>query len=67
METFVLMIWLTQNGPEIKMRVPDCEIGAIWYEEARAWAARSGVAADEPGFLCGDFDWSQPRLIRAHR
>jgi len=52
MHAFVLTIWLTSTGPEITMTVPDCHIGAEWYQQAVLWAARSGIPKDGPGWLC---------------
>lgn len=49
-----MLFWLTLNGPMLELRVSDCREAAVWYESARAWAKRSGVAPNEPGYLC---DW----------
>jgi hypothetical protein len=65
MEQFVMLIWLTTHGPEIKTEVPDCHVASEWYLEALKWAVRSDLTIHEPGYLCGPVQgW---RLVRAHR
>ena len=59
------LIWLTLDGPMIEVRVDNCEIAEMWFESARAWAKRSGVATNEPGYLC---DWDgKPVVVRTSR
>lgn len=61
----VMLIWLTLDGPMLKIQVPDCAIAAQWYVAARAWAARSGVPPTEVGYLCDYRNTSV--MVRVHR
>jgi hypothetical protein len=65
METYVMLIWLTSKGPDLKIPVANCEIASQWYVAARAWAARSGVPPTEVGYLCGYRNTSV--MVRVHR
>lgn len=57
-----MLLWLTLSDPMIEIRVPDCQVAAVWYLEARAWAARSGVPPTEVGYLCDYGD--RPVIVR---
>ena len=56
-----MILWLTLTSPMMEVKVADCAIAAEWYESAMAWAKRSGVAPNEPGYLC---DWDGKPIVR---
>ena len=62
---YVMLLWLSSQGPEIKVEVQNCAVANAWYVQALLWADRSGLPRSEVGFLCGEID--PPRLWRAHR
>lgn len=56
---YVLVLWLTFNGPEVRLDVNDCSYTTMrpWVADAKDWAARSGLDPHEVGYLCWQPQW----------
>lgn len=59
----VLLIWLTLDGPMIRMTVSSCAIGEVWAESAQRWSKRTGV--EGWGYLCDTK--GTPVFVKVHQ
>lgn len=68
MATYILVLWLTFNGPDVNVEVNDCSIATMrpWVADARDWANRSGLDPHEVGYLCWQPQWRFVK-VREHR
>jgi len=52
METFILVLMLTANGPTVRLQVPSCDAGRQWLYRAWDWCDRSGLPRTVPFYTC---------------